>query len=192
MTVLLTGLALFTLTHLLLAAFPGAIDAQRTRLGEGPVKGIVALLSLGGIVLIFKGWKASTPGLIYAPPAALFSAGLALVALGIYLFVVANRRSVVKRVLRHPQLTGLVLWCTGHLLMNGDSRSVTLFAGLGAWAILEILLINRRDGVWERPEAPTLNTDVVTAVIAVVACLVLAALHPWLAGVPVLNLPQTF
>jgi uncharacterized membrane protein len=187
MALLILGIVLFTLTHLLLSAFPAAIDAQRSRLGEGPVKGVVALLSLGGIILIVVGWKGSVPTAVYAPPLALHSVGLILIAIGIYLFVVANRRSVVKRVLRHPQLTGLVLWCSGHLLLNGDSRSVALFASLGVWAILEILMINRRDGVWERAEAPPLSTDLVTAVIAVVAYLALAALHPWLAGVPVLK-----
>ena len=41
----------------------------------------------------------------------------------------------VKRLLRHPQLTGVALWGIGHLLANGESRSIILFGGLGAWAI---------------------------------------------------------
>lgn len=189
MSLMLAGLILFTGTHLILALAPQALDAQRSRLGEGPVKGLIALPSLAGIVLIVLGWRGALPYLVYTPPAPLQSVGLLLIAIGIYLFVVANRPSALKRVLRHPQLTGLVLWCAGHLLLNGDNRSVLLFGALGAWAVLEILLINARDGAGERPVAPPLKTDLITAVIAVIAYLVLVGVHPWLAGVPVVTLP---
>ncbi len=188
MTLLIAGLILFTGTHLVLALAPAAIEARRQSLGEGPVKGLVSLPSLAGIVLIVLGWRSTLPSLVYIPPAALHSVGLLLVAIGIYLFVVANRPSIVKRFLRHPQLTGLILWCTGHLMLNGDNRSLVLFGAFAAWAIIEIPLINAREGAWVRPEAPPMKTDLITAVIAIIAYLVLVAAHPWLAGVPVLNL----
>lgn len=186
MTMLYAGLALFMATHLLLSAAPAAIDAQRSRLGEGPVKGLIALPSLAGLVLIVMGWRAAEISWVYMPPAAARLPGLLLVALGIYLFVVANRPSRIKRLIRHPQLTGLVLWCAGHLLLNGDSRSLVLFGSFAVWAVVEILLINRRDGHWEKPEPAPLTTDLATAVISIVALLVLAWAHPWLAGVAVL------
>lgn len=186
MTMMYAGLALFMATHLLLAAAPAAIDTQRSRLGEGPVKGLIALPSLAGLVLIVMGWRAGEAIWLYTPPAAARLPGLLLIAAGIYLFVVANRPSRVKRRLRHPQLTGLLLWCTGHLLLNGDSRSLALFGSFAAWAILEILLINRRDGHWQRPEPAPFSTDLITAGISLLALLALAWAHPWLAGVPVL------
>ena len=99
--------------------------------------------------------------------------------------VVSGRASRVKRVLRHPQLTGVLLWAIAHLLLNGDLRSVALFGGLALWSVLEILLINRRDGAWVRPEAPPLATDAVTAVVAVLVLGALVWAHPWLAGVAV-------
>lgn len=42
-------------------------------------------------------------------------------------------------------IAGLLLWASAHLLTNGDSRSVTLFGSLAAWAVSEIVMINRRD-----------------------------------------------
>jgi len=186
MLLLVLGLILFTGPHLVLSLAPDAVASQRARLGDGPVKGIVALLSLAGMVLIVLGWRASEVSWVYTPPPALRLPGLLLVALGIYLFVVSNRPSRVKRVLRHPQLTGLILWSVGHLLMNGESRSLLLFAWLAIWAIHEILLINRRDGSGSPAPAPGLATDAVTLVISVVAVVALAWAHPWLAGVAVL------
>lgn len=185
---LIVGLLLFTGTHLALSLAPAAVAAGRASLGAGPVKGLVALPSAAGLVLIVLGWRASTPTWLYTLPSPVPTAGLALIALGVYLFVVANRPSAVKRVLRHPQLTGLLLWCAGHLLLNGDSRSLLLFGCLGLWAIAEILLINRRDVTWSAPPSPPLATDVVTALIAVAALLALAWAHPWLAGVPALRI----
>lgn len=186
MTMLYAGLALFMATHLLLSAAPAAIDAQRSRLGEGSVKGLIALPSLAGLVLIVMGWRSAEVSFIYIPPAAARVPGLLLVAVGVYLFVVANRPSRVKRVIRHPQLTGLVLWSAGHLLLNGDSRSIAVFGSFAIWAVAEILLINRRDGHWEKPEPTPLATDFATVAISVTALLGLAWAHPWLAGVAVL------
>jgi hypothetical protein len=54
------------------------------------------------------------------------------------------------------------------------------------WAVVEIVLINRRDGHWEKPEPAPLATDLTTAAISLVALLVLAWAHPWLAGVAIL------
>ena len=61
--------------------------------------------------------------------------------------------------------------------LNGDSRSLLLFGVLGAWCVVEILLINRRDGAWQKPEAPPLGTDIATAVVAVVVFVALIAFH---------------
>ncbi|MFT7461024.1 MAG: putative membrane protein, partial [Planctomycetota bacterium] len=65
---------------------------------------------------------------------------LILVFIAFVLFVAAQVKTNIKRVLRHPQLTGLVFWCIGHLLANGDSRSLVLFLGLLIWAKLQIIL----------------------------------------------------
>lgn len=184
---LILGLLLFTGTHLVLSLAPTPVATARRSLGEGPVKGIVALLSAAGLVLIVIGWRASTPQWLYTLPAPVSMLALLLIAAGVYLFVVSNRPSAIKRVLRHPQLTGLLLWCVGHLLLNGDSRSLLLFGWLGIWAIHEILLINRRDRDWQAPAAPPLATDLITATIAAVVIAVLIGAHPWLAGVPAIH-----
>jgi uncharacterized membrane protein len=47
----------------------------------------------------------------------------------------------IMRITRHPFLNGISLWATVHLIVNGDSRSIILFAGMlilsvgGMWHI---------------------------------------------------------
>jgi len=102
----------------------------------------------------------------------------------VFLFGAARRKSAVKQFIRHPQLTGLLLWSVAHLLANGEQRSLVLFGGLGIWALLEMVLISRRDGEWVKEEAPPMSRDLISAVIAVVVTVVLIYLHPYFTGVP--------
>ncbi|MFT5395916.1 MAG: putative membrane protein, partial [Gammaproteobacteria bacterium] len=83
----------------------------------------------------------------------------------------------------HPQLTGLVLWSIGHLMANGDNRSIILFSSLGVWAIIEMILISRREGVWGKPEPVSAKNDVITVIGGCVLYAVLLMAHPYLTGI---------
>ena len=98
-------------------------------------------------------------------------------------FFASNVPNNIRRVIRHPQLTGVILWSVGHLISNGDSRSLVLFGGIGIWAVIEILLINRRDAEWIKPQPVPFPKNIVLVVIGVVAYLVLVFVHQWLFGV---------
>ena len=78
----------------------------------------------------------------------------------------------------------MLLWAIAHLLANGDSRSLTLFGGLGAWCIVMILLINRRDGAFVKPQAPSWTVELVGIAIGLAVYALFIFLHPWIAGVP--------
>jgi hypothetical protein len=75
-----------------------------------------------------------------------------------------------------------------HLLANGDNRSVLLFGGLGLWALLETVVINRRAGEWIKPEAPALAIEFKLLVISAAVFASLVYLHPRFAGVAALQL----
>ena len=74
-----------------------------------------------------------------------------------------------------------------HLLANGDSRSLVLFGGLAAWCVLEMLLINRRDGAWVKPAPPSWTVEVIGIAIGLAVAALFIGIHPWIAGVPVLR-----
>ena len=99
------------------------------------------------------------------------------------LFGAAHQPTRIKRVVRHPQLTGMLVWSLSHLLSNGDTRSLALFGGLGLWALIEMLLISRREGAWQKPHGPALSIEVRGIVISTVVFFVLVFLHPYFAGV---------
>lgn len=170
-----------------LGVTPNAVNSLKLRVGAGGLKGLIAVLSAAGLTLIVLGWRSAETKWLYTLPAGVQSAAMGLLVVSLYFFVASNRPAVVKRVVRHPQLTGVLLWSVAHLLMNGDSRSLTLFAGMGLWAGLEIFLINRREGAWQKPAAPGLVSECITVAIAIGVVAAVVWGHPWLAGVPVVQ-----
>jgi len=186
MSLLITGILMFTLVHLFPAAMKSSRDALANRLGPGPYQGLFAAVILGSIVVIVFGWKMAVPSLSYKPvlPAGLVTSGLMLIAF--VLFVASVLPTNVKRLIRHPQMTGTLIWSVTHLLSNGDSRSIALFGGLGLWSILEIVLCNRRDGEWQKPEAVAMKQDAICVIVGTGLFAATAYFHRWLFGVTVI------
>jgi uncharacterized membrane protein len=187
MTLLTLGVLLWALVHFIPSVTPGIKQSLTGRIGDNGFKGIFTLAMFAALALIIFGWRSiEQPEYLYTLPLWTRHLGMLLVLIGFILFVASGQSSRIKQHLRHPQLTGLIFWAGAHLLMNGDSRSLVLFGGLGLWAILEIVFINRRDGEWVKPEIPPLGQDVKILVIAIIVYGVVAFAHPWLAGVAIM------
>ncbi|MGH8223776.1 MAG: NnrU family protein [Woeseiaceae bacterium] len=186
MTVLIAGILLWTAAHLVPGAAPGVRQDIVARIGEKPWKGLFALVVAGSLVLVVLGWRSTAPQALYLPPDWGRSAAIALMLISVFLFGAARRPSAIKRIVRHPQLTGLIVWSVAHLLANGDQRSLILFGGLGVWAILEIIVINRRDGAWTKPQAPSVTREAIGVAVTVVVFAALLWAHPYFTGVPVI------
>jgi uncharacterized membrane protein len=178
---------MWSAVHLVPALAPGLKQAIVGRLGIGPFKGLFALAIVASLAMIVIGWRGTLPQALYQPPPWGRPAAIGLMLLSVYLFGAARRPAMIKRVIRHPQLTGMAAWSIAHLLANGDHRSLILFGGLGAWSIVEMLAINRRDGAWSRPQSPPLSREMLGIVITLVVFAVLAWAHPWFAGVGLLT-----
>ena len=185
MTQLLLGLVLFAGVHLVPSMAPGVKTAWQNKLGEGGYKGTFSGLLLLSFALMIMGWRGMQAEVVYLPWAALRFPALALAGFAFLLFVVSNRASRLRLWIRHPQLTGVLLWALAHLLMNGDSRSLVLFSGMALWSCAEMIAINIRDGVWVKDEAPSMGTELLSLVITVVVIAVVIAIHPYISGMPV-------
>ena len=185
MTLLIVGILMFTLGHLFPAVARSARDGLAARLGAGPYQGVFSLFILTSIVVIVFGWKSAQPTLMFMPVLKPGLATSALMLVASILFIASVMPTNLKRVIRHPQMTGTLIWSIAHLLANGDSRSVLLFGSLGAWSILEMLLCSRRDGAWQKPEPMPLAKDVVYVIAGAVLFAVFAYSHRWLFGVTV-------
>jgi uncharacterized membrane protein len=180
------GVLLFCFTHLMPSTAPGIKSGLISRLDENRYKGLFSLTLLISIVCIVFGWRGAAVTYIYQPDPALRHLALGLIALAFLLMVAASRQTRLKRIVRHPQLTGVFLWASAHLLLNGDNRSLVLFGTLAAWSCIEIVTISRREGTWVKSDVPAWSSECVTVVIACVVLAVLIVLHPYFAGMPVL------
>jgi uncharacterized membrane protein len=183
MALLVTGIALFCGVHLFPSLFAASRDKLVSGLGEKAYKVVFSLLIAAGLVLIVFGWKATIPRPVYVPPLMPGLLPSLLVLTGFVLFFAARLRGYIKRILRHPQMTGTAIWATSHLLTNGDTRSVTLFGSLLVWTLLEILLCNRRDGPRQELPPAAARFDLIALVIGGVAFGVIGHFHLRLFGV---------
>jgi len=183
MSLLITGVVLWSVAHLVPAVLPDVRANLIDKFGEGPYKGLFALDIIIALALIVFGWKAATPTPIYAPPMYGSSTPSTFLIFAVLLFVASSMPNNLKRYVRHPQMTGVFFWSVGHLLTNGDSRSIVLFGGFAIWAILEGLFINKRDGEWQRPETVPFLKDVITAVVTFAVFAAILYFHAPLFGV---------
>jgi len=183
MSLLILGVLIWSFVHLFPSVLPGLRQKLESKLGENPYRGLFSLVILGALILIVLGWKSAVPSALYTPPLAGGPATSVLVLIGFVLFFAAQFPGNIKRFIRHPQLTGTLVWGVAHLLVNGDTRSVTLFGCLAAWAALEIIMINRRDGQWQKPGPAAIKFDVIPVIIGSVAFAAIFFFHGSLFGV---------
>lgn len=184
MTLLILGLVLWTVAHVFKAVAPARRAALTASLGEGPSKGLFAALIALSLVLMILGYRAAPIDPVWTPPAWGQHLNNLLMLFSVALFGAGSSKGKARSLLRHPQLTAVVVWAAAHLLVNGDAASLVLFGGIAIWALANMALINARDGAWVRPEPGPLKGDLRLAIIALVLYGIIAAIHTWL-GYPV-------
>lgn len=182
MTLLILGVLLYSLLHLFKRILPG----PRAAMGDAG-KGVVALGSLAGIVLMVIGYRAAELVPVYTPLPGMGHLNNTLMLISIFLFGVGGTKGTLYPRMRHPMLTGMLLWAVAHLLVNGDVASIILFGGLGLWAIVEMVAINRA-GSWTPPtDGRGLKGDAMNLVGTVVLYGIIAGIHIWLGYNPFLG-----
>lgn len=185
MLMLVTGVLLFAGVHFVPSLTPNIKAHALDKIGEGGYKGLFSLLLLGSVALIISGWRTAPAVTLYAPPAGAHQFAIVLLVIAFWLMSASALRSRIRSVVRHPQLTGVALWGVGHLLLNGDSRSLALFGGLAIWATLEMIAISRREGVWIKGSPPAWGAEIAALLVTALSVGIVVYIHPWLSGVPV-------
>ena len=188
MSVLILGLLVFLGVHSLRIFADGWRNRQIARLGGKRWKGLFALVSLIGFVLICWGFGLARqhPVLLYVPPLPLRHLNALFTLVAFVLFVAARvPRNRIKAKLHHPQLLAAKVWAFGHLLATGMLHDVVLFGAFLAWAIVLFAVSRRHDRMAGTVyPAGSVKGDALTVVIGVVAWLAFALwLHVWLIGV---------
>ena len=188
MTVLIAGLVLFLGVHCVRIVADGWRSAQIARIGERKWKGIYALLSIIGFLLLIWGYGQARlePVILWNPPVWTRHVAALLTLPAFVLVVAGNMRGTrMKAALGHPMVLGVKLWAFAHLIANGTLASVVLFGSFLVWAIVDFASLRRRDRALGTVYPPgSLQRDVLALAIGVVAWIAFAFwLHGLLFGV---------
>ena len=176
---LIAGVVLWWGAHLFKRMAPDLRAGMGDR-GKGPV----ALLLLVSVVLMVIGYRAAEYVPVYTPLPGIGHLNNAAMLVAVYLYGVNGTKGTLYTRMRHPMLWGTVIWAVAHLLVNGDRASLVLFGGIGIWAVLTMILINRA-GPWLRPVAGRgLKGDAMNLAGTLVLYGLIAAVHIWLGHNP--------
>ena len=173
LTYLIAGLVLFLGVHSTRVFANDWRNQTVARLGERPFKGIYALLSIAGFVLLVWGYgQARQQGvMLWNPP--VFTRHLAAL-LTLVSFVLLAAAYVpgnqIKAKLHHPMVLGTKVWALAHLLSNGSLADTVLFGSFLLWAVLLFAASRRRDRREQTVYAPgNAGATAITVAVGVVA-----------------------
>lgn len=170
------GVALWAYSHLMKRVTPqfrAGLGAQNGRL-------VATVLTFASLGLMIYGYRAADVIVLWEPPAFLRHVNNLLMLVAVILLNMGASRGVLRSKMRHPMLGSVKVWALAHLLVNGDLASVILFGGLLAWAVLDMILINKMEPAWQRPTPGPVINDVIYLALAVVLFGAIGWVHNWL------------
>jgi uncharacterized membrane protein len=176
---LILGLALWAYSHLMKRITP----QFRASLGDKNGRLVATGLTVISIALIVYGFMHSDVIQIWNPPAFMKHINNLLMLIAVFLLGVGYVPGVVRTKMRHPMLGAVKTWALAHLLVNGDLASMILFGSMLAWAVVDMIMINKMQP-WNRPVAGPLRNDLIWLVGAAVLMGGIGMIHAYL-GYPV-------
>lgn len=179
MLLIILGLALWIGAHFLKRLAPDL----RARMGDKG-KAVLGIVTVLGVVLMIVGYRGAEYVELWPKVQALVGINNLLMVFAFYLYAASGMKTAITRKIRHPQLTAIKIWALAHLLVNGDLASVVLFGGLLAWAVAEVIVINRADRNWVRPAPVPMSREVMAVVGALVVTGIVMGIHNWLGVQP--------
>jgi uncharacterized membrane protein len=182
------GLVIFLGAHVFVTLRDRRAVLVKT-IGEGPYKGLFALVSLVGIVLIgygFAWYRDAGPIQVWYPPEWTRHIVEALMWPASIMVAAAYIPGNIKRVLKHPMLVGVKTWAAAHLCANGDLGGIVLFGSVLLWAGYDRMTLKRRSDPGAPPiPAGGVKNDIIAIVVGTIIYLALGfVFHPIVIGVP--------
>ena len=172
MILLILGLLLWSQAHF----FKRIAPERHAALGERS-KGIVAVLVVISVVVMIFGYRMAEFIPIWTPPAFLTGINNLLMLAAFFLIGMSATKGRLKGRMRHPMLLAVKVWALAQLLVNGDLASIVLFGGMMAWAVTSVILINRAEPAYVRPEPGPASKDILLVVISILTFVIAAIVH---------------
>lgn len=183
MAIFVLGLFIFFGTHLWTALGRKGREGLIKKFGAGPYKGLYSLAAIAGFALIVVGWRTADASVLYTPPGYMRHVTHLLMLVALILLASAYLpKGKIAAAAKHPMLAGVKLWAFGHLLSNGEVRSLILFGAFLAFAVIDRIAVKRRNEPTPSP-GPIVNDLIAVAAGAGAWAAIYFALHPAIAGV---------
>ncbi|GAA3863030.1 NnrU family protein [Celeribacter arenosi] len=179
MILLILGVLLWSGAHLFKRLAPDA----RARMGD-KAKGPVALALALSLVFMVVGYRGAETYDLYALPGWTVHLNNLLMVIAVVLLGLGNSKSRLRAKMRHPMLTGVIVWGVAHLLTNADAASFVLFGAMIIWAATEMVLINRQVHSYVPYDGGSPKGDMRLALISLAVFIVIAGLHWWIGVYP--------
>ncbi|ACB32613.1 NnrUfamily protein [Leptothrix cholodnii SP-6] len=147
MSMLILGLVLFLGVHSVRIVADDWRTRQIAQRGEGVWKGVYALLSLIGFVLIVQGYGQArlAPVVLWTPWVGGRHLASLLTLIAFVLLAAAYvPGNAIKAKLKHPMVLGVKVWALAHLLANHTLADALLFGAFLVWAVLDFRSARRR------------------------------------------------
>ena len=176
MTLLILGSILFLGSHLIAAlGYRKKIEAVG---GHHAYMGTVTLLSTLSIVMIVFGYQQASYQQLWSPMPSSYQLALYLMPIATILIVAGNIPGNIGRYVKHPMLTGIIVWAALHLLANGDIVSTIIFVTFGGYAIYRRVTLEPKPA-----QKQPIYRDLVAIVVGLVVYALFYRFHEWLGGV---------
>ncbi|ARO25181.1 NnrU family protein [Rhizobium sp. S9] len=189
MALLIVGIILFLGVHLVRVVAPDLRRSMIARLGENGWRAGYSVASILTLILLIYGFGQArqVTGMLYNPPVWTAHIAITLMLIAMICLVASLLPAGhIATKTKHPMVLSVKIWALAHLLANGETSSVLLFAAFLAWGVIVRISLKRRERAGEITLRPFVSAkyDVYAAVIGIVLwALIIWKLHEWLIGV---------
>jgi uncharacterized membrane protein len=180
MTMLMIGMALFFGTHLI-PNIAGVRAGLVSSLGEKPYMLVYTALSLIGITLMFMGRLRADFELLWIAPGWLQIVTMMFMFVSLCCLLAMFMPTNLKKWVRHPMLTFMLLFGVGHILSNGDIAALLFFGSLAVFSLFKIISLSKRKPAVAYV-AVSLGKDLIILTATFVVYIGVIYIHPYLAG----------
>ncbi|MBX5215776.1 MULTISPECIES: NnrU family protein [unclassified Rhizobium] len=189
MALLIVGIILFLGVHLVRVVAPDLRRSMIARLGENGWRAGYSVASILTLILLIYGFGQArqVTGMLYNPPVWMAHITITLMLIALICLVASLLPAgYIATKTKHPMVLSVKIWALAHLLANGETSSVLLFAAFLAWGVIVRISLKRRERAGEIRRRPFVSAkyDLYALVIGIVVwALIIWKLHEWLIGV---------
>jgi uncharacterized membrane protein len=192
MALSLLGLFLFLGMHLFGPLMPDAKARLASTIGNNAYRGLFSAAAIATLCLLIYGFGQARldTDVLYTPPTFFSHITLSLMLVATIILVSSLLPAgYIATKTKHPMVLAVKIWALAHLLANGETVQVILFAAFLAWGVILRISYKRRERRGELVRRPfrSWTWDVAAIVVGTVVYAAIALkLHEVLIGVAVL------